>query len=177
MVRLAKAAGISFAWLASGEGAMFASDQRDAPQSANANPDQKDVAVYDVKTSAGGGFLNFGEKIAGYITLPVDYIKKQLGVNPEDICAIFVDGDSMEPHFTTGDMILLDCSENARNSKGDGIYTFRIEDQLFVKRLQHQGTRLIAQSDNPAYEPWEISDHDKASMKILARVVGTFRNL
>ena len=182
MVRLAKAAGINFAWLASGEGAMFLDDKA-TPEPSNAtfipasSNDFAPVPVFDVRASAGGGAMNFGEVIADYLSLPVSYLRDQLGVNPKDACGIYVNGDSMQPALEDGGIALLDRSANARANKGDGIYTFRIGDELFIKRLERQGSRIVVHSDNRAYTPWEMTDTDKANMKILARVVGTFRNL
>ncbi|OSQ41646.1 XRE family transcriptional regulator [Thalassospira sp. MCCC 1A01428] len=180
IVSISEVCGVSVEWLATGSGAMMASRQ---PETGNASllaansTEFAPVPVFDVQASAGGGAMNFGEVIAGYLSLPVSYLRDQLGVNPKDACGIYVNGDSMEPALEDGGIALLDRSANARANKGDGIYTFRIGDELFIKRLERQGSRIVVHSDNRAYTPWEMTDTDKANMKILARVVGTFRNL
>jgi phage repressor protein C with HTH and peptisase S24 domain len=180
IVSTSEVCGVSVEWLATGKGAMMASRQREIDNAslfpANSN-DFAPVPVFDVQASAGNGAMNFGEVIAGYLSLPISYLRDQLGVNPKDACGIYVNGDSMEPALEDGGIALLDRSQNARSQKGDGIYTFRIGDELFIKRLERQGSRIVVHSDNRAYTPWEMTDTDKANMKILARVVGTFRNL
>lgn len=183
IVSVSEACGVSVEWLATGKGPMPTSGTNSQSEPGNATLVPLDsnsfvpVPVFDVHASAGGGAMNFGEVVSGYLSLPVSYLKDHLGVNPKDACGIYINGDSMEPSLEDGGVALLDRSENARSNKGDGIYTFRIGEELFIKRLERQGSRIVVQSDNPAYNPWEISDHDKANMKILARVVGTFRNL
>ncbi|WP_417846980.1 LexA family transcriptional regulator [Thalassospira povalilytica] len=181
-LRIAEVFGVNVQWLVTGEGPMSVSDQKASPpgNAAHLPMDSSGFApvpVFDVHASAGNGAMNFGEVVSGYLSLPVSYLKDQLHVDPKDACGIYINGDSMEPALEDGGVALLDRSENARSNKGDGIYTFRIGEELYIKRLERQGSRIVVHSDNPAYNPWEISDHDKANMKILARVVGTFRNL
>jgi phage repressor protein C with HTH and peptisase S24 domain len=175
--------GVDLKWLVTGEGQMFPGRTKATQDHGNVTliPVEPggltQVPVLDVRGSAGNGAMNFGEVVSGYISLPTSYLRDQLGKNPKDICGIYINGDSMEPALEDGGIALLDRSEGARSNKGDGIYTFRIGEELYIKRLQRQGSRIMVHSDNPVYEPWEISDHDKAQMKILARVVGSFRNL
>jgi phage repressor protein C with HTH and peptisase S24 domain len=181
-IRIAEIFGVNVQWLVTGEGPQYPGTQNAAPLPSNVQvlPEAEGfqrVPVLDVRGSAGDGAMNFGEVISGFISLPVSYLKDHLGANPKDVCGIYINGDSMEPALEDGGIALLDRSENARSNKGDGIYTFRIGEELYIKRLERQGSRIVVHSDNPAYSPWEISDHDKANMKILARVVGTFRNL
>lgn len=182
---IAREAGVSLPWLITGEGAMSADGQAGTKDKETGNgllvpvdaSGFTPVPVFDVRASAGGGAINFGEVVSGYLTLPVSYLKDHLGVNPKDACGIYINGDSMEPALEDGAIALLDRSEDARANNGDGIYTFRIAEELYIKRLERQGSRIVVHSDNQAYRPWEISDHDKGQMKILARVVGSFRNL
>lgn len=180
---LSEEAGVNFSWLATGNGPVTSTDDPGSSEGhATGAQDLKSemsvsVPVFDVRASAGNGVMNFGEVVADHVSLPVSYLKDQLRVNPKDACGIYVNGDSMEPALDDGGIALLDRSQEARSNKADGIYTFRIGDELFIKRLERQGSRIVVHSDNRAYTPWEMTDEDKASMKILARVVGAFRNL
>lgn len=178
---IAREANVSLPWLITGEGEMSAqqssSGQGSALPVAVALDGITQVPVLDVRGSAGNGAMNFGEVISQYISLPTTYLRDQLGSNPKDVCGIYINGDSMEPTLEDGGIALLDRSEAACANKGDGIYTFRIGDELYIKRLQHQGSRIMVHSDNSAYGPWEISEADLVRMRILARVVGSFRNL
>lgn len=52
----------------------------------------------------------------------------------------------------------------------DGIYAIRIDNALFVKHLQYLPGKLLVQSDNPIYKPFEV-DLKNDSFKIIGNVV------
>ena len=52
----------------------------------------------------------------------------------------------------------------------DGIYAIRIENALFVKRLQYMPGKLLVKSDNPIYQPFEV-DLKTDSVNIIGAVV------
>lgn len=55
----------------------------------------------------------------------------------------------------------------------DGIYVFRFEDNLMVKRLQFLPERIEVVSDNPTYKTWEImkKDLEHKDFQIIGEVV------
>lgn len=60
------------------------------------------------------------------------------------------------------------------------IYAVRVANDLFIKRLQFQTTRVFAISDNPAYELFIINLEDKAdrdAFQVIGRVVWTGKML
>lgn len=52
----------------------------------------------------------------------------------------------------------------------DGIYAIRIENALFVKRLQYMPGKLLVKSDNQIYQPFEV-DLKTDSVNIIGAVV------
>ena len=94
---------------------------------------------------------------------------------PWEFCLAYVEGESMEPALRPGDLVLLDRSATIR----EGIYAIRIDDGLFVKRLQRlPGNQIKATSDNPAYGPFTIDlGQVPAGISIVGRVVWAGRQM
>lgn len=53
---------------------------------------------------------------------------------PDWEAVMFVEGDSMAPTFTSGD--LLEVDRRVNDVRGDAIYVFTIDNQIYVKALQ-----------------------------------------
>ncbi len=56
---------------------------------------------------------------------------------------------------------------------GDGVYMFRFDSQLMVKRLQLTKTGLNVVSDNSTYKEWELTRNELATedFEIIGEVV------
>lgn len=67
-----------------------------------------------------------------------------------------------------GSQIIVDTS--IKEYINDGIYAIRIENALFVKRLQYMPGKLLVKSDNPIYQPFEV-DLKTDSVDIIGAVV------
>jgi hypothetical protein len=88
----------------------------------------------------------------------------------QNIEAIKVTGDSMEPTLNSGNVIFLDTTKCDPNR--DGIYAFSSENGLFVKRIQKRiDGKLDVISDNKEY-PMQIVE--KNEIKIIGKIVGLF---
>ncbi|WP_162176122.1 S24 family peptidase [Achromobacter xylosoxidans] len=85
-------------------------------------------------------------------------------------------GDSMEPTFSDGDLVLVD--RGITEIKLDAVYVIARGDELFIKRVRrqlHDGAILI-QSDNPLFGPPEkIIDGERDSLTVLGRVIWAWR--
>jgi transcriptional regulator with XRE-family HTH domain len=79
-------------------------------------------------------------------------------------------GDSMEPTFKDGDLLLVDIG--VTEIRIDAVYVLERDDELFVKRLQRRpdGTLLMI-SDNRNYAPYEIRDMEGERFSVRGRVV------
>ncbi len=88
------------------------------------------------------------------------------GLTPDQLSAIRVEGDSMEPLLHDGDEILVD---RAQRTARDGIHVVRLGDALMVKRLAAVGSgRAALISENTVYPPIEVALSD---LEIVGRVV------
>jgi phage repressor protein C with HTH and peptisase S24 domain len=132
---------------------------------------QINLPFYAISASAGGGALVEVEEQANLISFEPEWLNKEIGVNPNDVFLMLVDGDSMYPTLKNGAMIMVN---KHFNGLCDGIYVMRHEQNLLVKRLQMLPNGIIkVKSDNNLYEPWEINKEnlDGTDIEIIGRVV------
>ncbi len=121
----------------------------------------------DIYASAGGGAENY-ESEDEYLHID-EKTFSHLGLrHVEDLEAINVLGDSMEPTLNDGSMVFLDKSK--KNINKGGIFVVSTPFGLFIKRLQIKtdGT-LDLISDNPSYGAENVRCED---VEILGEVVG-----
>jgi len=126
----------------------------------------------DVRASAGGGAFTFDEN---YEVLSVDktIISNILDASSQEIDAINVDGESMEPTLQDGSIVFIDRTQT--NISKDGIYIASTTAGLFIKRIRQRADGMVELiSDNKAYSP-EIMLADEVT--IVGRVVGNIESL
>ncbi len=122
-----------------------------------------------ISVSAGGGAYD-GEDDYEKLDIPDFFVNIVGGKdNVQNIEAINVTGDSMEPTLNGGNIIFIDKTK--QDASKDGIYAFVNENGLFVKRIQKRidgGLDII--SDNKEY-PIQIAQ--KNEINILGKVVSS----
>lgn len=125
--------------------------------------------------SAGGGSLDDDERAAGAMAFDAQWLR-HLGVRPQRVSIIRVDGESMAPTLNDGDDIMVDHDDDAERLR-DGVYVLRLDGVLMVKRVAMgpRRGRFSVVSDNPHYPDW--TDIDPALVDIVGRVVWTGRRL
>jgi phage repressor protein C with HTH and peptisase S24 domain len=158
--KLAEVLDVPLHWLAFGEGEAVAM----------VNKQLAVVAVPLLENATSAGFGDYASSAAiCMVELSRDWISKTITVSAAGALRLYpVRGDSMSPSLLNGDTILIDTGISSLVD--DGIYALRIEDSLFVKRLQRfPGHKLRVISDNPRYEPFELTDGDQ--FEILGKVV------
>ncbi|ENB2053070.1 helix-turn-helix domain-containing protein [Vibrio fluvialis] len=126
--------------------------------SQNPQPQQSsgmiNLTYYDVEASAGHGTLVEVET-ATELSFSERYLRDELHVNPSEVFTMRARGDSMYPTLKDGSLMIV---KRINEFLGDGIYVFRVNGQLMVKRLQIQPTKLIFKSDNEQfYDAWELT--------------------
>ena len=115
--------------------------------------------------SAGPGLLAGEELPIGAFRFGARWLREQ-GLDPAQLSAIRVQGDSMEATLRDGDEILVDRTPRPRR---DGIHVVRAGDALLVKRLDTGRPGVIALvSDNPAYRTLELKPEE---VDVIGRVV------
>ena len=125
--------------------------------------------------SAGGGTLDEDERAAGVMAFDARWFR-HLGVRPQRVSIIRVDGESMAPTLSDGDDIMVDRDDDADRLR-DGVYVLRLDGVLMVKRVAMGPLRgrFSVLSDNAHYPDW--TDIDPALVDIVGRVVWTGRRL
>jgi transcriptional regulator with XRE-family HTH domain len=139
-------------------------------------PDMALVPMHDIAFSAGYGADGIIKGTSNATAqFPEYWLREQFG-KVEGLRLVKASGDSMEPTITDGQWVMIDIGRQA----GDGIFAVRVWDDLFIKRLQFQTTRVLAISDNPSYEIFVINLKDKAdreAFQVIGRVVWTGKML
>lgn len=125
--------------------------------------------------SAGAGALTGEEFRNGTVGFDRRWLRS-LGLAPENLSIIAVEGESMSPTLNSGDTIMVDRGDGAERLR-DGIYVLRLDDALMVKRVALPPRRgvntLTVSSDNPHYPSWP--DMDRSLVDIVGRVVWSSR--
>lgn len=125
--------------------------------------------------SAGPGSLDEDERATGAIAFDANWLR-HLGVQPQRVSIIRVDGESMAPTLNDGDEIMVDHDDGVDRLR-DGVYVLRLDGVLMVKRIAMGPRRGLFSvlSDNGHYPDW--IDIDPSLVAIVGRVVWTGRRL
>jgi phage repressor protein C with HTH and peptisase S24 domain len=119
------------------------------------------VPLLDQRLSAGpGATLPEADEVKALIPVP-GYLR-QYG---ENIAALTVEGDSMEPTLRRGDMVVCD----SLGWSGEGIYAVRMGGSGLVKRLTKAPGKVVIISDNPKY-PLREEPEGSEDFAIVGRV-------
>ena len=113
------------------------------------------------KVAAGVGYAYGNNEVTSYYSDRDDLM-------PYDM-ATFVFGDSMEPEFSDGDIILL--RQGYDNVNGD-IYVVDYDGKSYVKKLYNDGNRFVLKSINKKYSDIIIYRSDLESGDIYFNIIG-----
>ncbi|USE00252.1 helix-turn-helix transcriptional regulator [Vibrio sp. SCSIO 43133] len=129
-----------------------------------------ELKFFDIEVSAGNGTLVEKEEESCAMVFSERFIRQELGFNPNNIFLMPVRGDSMTPTLKNQSIVMVNRLDGFSN---DGIYVFRYDGRLMVKRLQFLPNGIKVVSDNNAYEPWELGKEDikSADFEIIGEVV------
>lgn len=125
------------------------------------------VPFYNIAASAGdGNYLEDREPLP--MKFRSYWIKNVMQVSAIDLFLMKVDGDSMEPTFEHGDMILVNRAQ--KKVVKDNVYVCRMDSLYVVKRIQRiPGNRYRLTSDNELYHPIEADIADNR-IEVIGRV-------
>ncbi|MFM5916881.1 MAG: helix-turn-helix transcriptional regulator [Novosphingobium sp.] len=147
------------------------SELRDAEENSSLPPtsrlrsDWVDVPRLALGASAGAGQFAGEEAPIGAFRFGARWLREQ-GLDPAQLSAIRVEGDSMEGTLRDGDEILVDRTPRPLR---DGIHVVRVGEALLVKRLDlARPGRIALVSDNPAYRTIELAPDE---VVLIGRVV------
>ncbi len=175
IIALAKAGNVSLDWLIFGIG----NNKQDlTTKEINKNDEYVYIPFYDIQASAGIGLFTEGA------TAPTKHLAfrkrwiTEKGLQANKLIALHTQGDSMEPTIKDGAIIIINTNETKVT---DGkLHVIRIEDELYIKRVQRipQGIRLI--SDNKKmYDPLDVKweDYTPEQLQICGQLIHTSYDL
>jgi phage repressor protein C with HTH and peptisase S24 domain len=139
-----------------------------------AREDSVDVPLMNAAGSMGPGLpAPEHETVVDVLRLSKDWVHSNLKSisSPANLAALSAYGDSMQPTFTDGDILIVD--RGVSEIRLDAVYVLQLHGELFVKRVQRRITdgAVIIRSDNVNYEPAVISNGERESLRVLGRVV------
>lgn len=134
------------------------------------------VPRYDVAGSMGNGSVIHSEQVVDHLAFRAEWVRTELGTSPKNLILISAIGDSMEPSLRAGDLLLID--RGVEGVKQDAIYAIAHDGELRIKRIQRlfDGSMII-KSDNPKYEPENLTSDQAERMRIVGRVVWSGRRM
>lgn len=123
-------------------------------------PEIREIILFDKPLAAGIGdpteFDDTGESL---------YLYESKEADTAD-CAFRVNGDSMEPTYSDGDIILVQRYPRCSDLKNGDIGAFIVGNELYVKEYRKDGLY----SHNDDYEPMRFADHEK--VYFIGKVIG-----
>jgi repressor LexA len=126
------------------------------------------TAVPLVGRIAAGAPVLATEQVEDYVSVPADFVKSG------DHFALRVTGDSMiQAGILDGDMVVVRSQDSAAD--GDivaAVLPGPAEDEATVKRLSHDGPRVMLVPENPTMSPFEM-----IGGRIAGKVVAVLRKL
>ncbi len=165
---IATAANVDLTWLATGN---TIENPPEVFINKPINEDSIEIVQYDFKASAGTGCLVVSENPVAKFEFSKEWLIKQ-SLHGKHLTIVPVFGDSMESTLMDEDLMLVEVIEDPQQLN-DGIYVFRIDESILVKRLQYDFAMrgYHATSDNSAYQPFFIGEEFKGRFQILGRMV------
>lgn len=133
------------------------------------------LALLDYAPDGNGGLMEI-DAVSGRWGVPVDYLASELGVRPNSISIIPVQGDSMEPTLHSGDRVMVNLADRVPSPPG----IFALWDGLgiVVKRIEYiphsEPATVIISSDNQRHKSYERTADE---VNIVGRVVWFARRL
>ncbi|WP_370388661.1 XRE family transcriptional regulator [Snodgrassella alvi] len=183
LIRLADAANVNIAWLATGEGQKFkdkeqldtkdTTDRHLAVNEAGKLVNIKDfvfIPEYDMKIGENYGYMTNDDDPVLTLAFRREWVTDYLHANPLDLSVMTVRGDSMADILLDGDKLLVN---HAKNKPATGLYVLKIGDELIVKRTQLlPDNKLSVKSQNQAYDPFiiDLKSDLENKIEIIGRI-------
>ncbi|MBF0584656.1 MAG: helix-turn-helix transcriptional regulator [Magnetococcales bacterium] len=191
-VKIARAFNVTLDWLLTGQGPKSWSKSHLQPKPAiQPEPQQPEPCPHEkllddyvfipgysmVSAAAGAGSINdCSESADEQYAFRREWAVSDAGIDPERAAIIRVDGDSMEPTLSRGDVILIDRRDTSFSR--DAIYVFHWDDGLFVKRIQRANNSCFdVISDNPVYDKKLLTPVELENLRVIGRVMWVGRRM
>lgn len=146
--------------------------EADLPAVTDARADLDGVVMlpeYDVRLSAGPGFVVDAETTRREWPYPRFLIVDTLGIAPQRATVQEVIGDSMEPTLSSGDYVVIDMADTRIGNPG--IFAVWDGDALVCKRVERipgsEPRQIMLRSDNPLHGAYQV---DEEGVRVVGRV-------
>ncbi|HVY14572.1 MAG TPA: S24 family peptidase [Rhodopila sp.] len=171
LIALSRAAGVSVAWLAEGEGpepsfeTSIAGRRKGRTAETGGETEWGSFVIIPDQT----GFES-GRSPGRYLAMRQDWVRSVVGVEAQHLVLDVATDEAMSPTIKPHDTVLLDTTE--RRIVGNGIYVLDIGNQRQIRRVQrrHDGS-LVLISDNQTYQPDVVGRESASAITVLGRVV------
>ncbi|MDD4556238.1 MAG: S24 family peptidase [Alphaproteobacteria bacterium] len=138
------------------------------------NPDgMAEIDIIDAVACCGSGIDNCDEQIIGKYLISQKDLMSITFAPASSVKMLRVEGDSMMPTLTAGDMVLVDTTHCYPT--GDGLYVLLVGERLMVKRIQINpiNNSVRIKSDNPEYAV--INHDDYKETKTIGEVIFIYK--
>ncbi|MEF3074078.1 S24 family peptidase [Methylobacter sp. Wu1] len=176
LIVIADAFNLNYEWLLTGNGPKYRGD-KEPITGAIESDDYLYIPLYDVRASAGHGAWNDSENIKCYLAFRREWIQHELGGASDQLCLVYVAGESMETALHDNDVVMVDLS--SKELVTEGIYALIMDGRFLLKRLQIlPGKKISISSDNKAYQSFIVEDGlDSPDLYLVGRAVWIGRKL
>ncbi len=165
IVKLYRKYGLNPKWVETGIGNVFVHSMSDR------EPAFKSIPKVAARLSAGTGSFECEDNITDYLSFQANWLSRK--GSAENMVAMEVFGQSMEPVIKEGDTVLIDRSQ--KNIIAGAIYAVGVEDTILIKRLEKHPNKLVLCSDNKDYEPIFLEKEDTDKVRIIGKVIWSCR--
>jgi len=120
---------------------------------------ESSIEIYNIHTQEPIKSMNFD----------LDWIQSRLPNHSlENLNIVFITNDSMLPTLKKGDFLIVDSDINIFTT--DGVYLIKSSAGIFIKRIhKNMDGSLLIKSDNSAYGPETIFEHQLSDFKIIGK--------
>lgn len=127
------------------------------------------IDFYDYKLSAGTGTADWvpNRKESPLVFRENWFKAKRL--NPSDLRAMYVRGDSMTPELNDWDTVIIDITD--LEIIDGAIYACVYKEKLYIKRIQRSEDGILLISSNMDYETMEVNQDTADRFQLLGRMV------
>lgn len=130
------------------------------------------IPQFDVRGAMGEG-VDVPEhlEVVRHIAVNIPDLRRLASfTSAENLSFITGYGNSMEPTFYDGDVLLID--QGVQDIKYDAVYALEKGKELFIKRIQRRPDgSYVMLSDNKLYEPQPVRRQDMHEFNVRGRVV------
>ena len=90
-------------------------------------------------------------------------------LNQQNLVAVNVVGDSLEPDIPDGSLVLVDTTQ--KELKNGEVYVFDIDGDLLIKTIIHDFDGYIAKSRNDAYPDIRLKKERVSTLNIVGKAI------